>query len=69
MHGYMCLTVTPLSQVVQFGLNHETGSVIEGQAVTVKDLLKDLYERACQIKHWALVRHTAGKAEIIVKIT
>ncbi|XP_050728859.1 probable phosphorylase b kinase regulatory subunit alpha isoform X4 [Eriocheir sinensis] len=46
--------------VVQFGLNHETGSVIEGQAVTVKDLLKDLYERACQIKHWALVRHTAG---------
>lgn len=47
-------------QVVQFGLNHETGSVIEGQAVTVKDLLKDLYERACHIKHWALVRHTAG---------
>ncbi|KAK8383657.1 hypothetical protein O3P69_015842 [Scylla paramamosain] len=46
--------------VVQFGLNHETGSVIEGQAVTVKDLLKDLYERACHIKHWALVRHTAG---------
>ncbi|XP_066948048.1 probable phosphorylase b kinase regulatory subunit alpha isoform X12 [Macrobrachium rosenbergii] len=46
--------------VVQFGLGHETGSVIEGQAVTVKDLLKDLYERACHIKHWALVRHTAG---------
>lgn len=48
-------------QVVQFGLSHETGSVIEGQAVTVKDLLKDLYERACHIKHWALVRHTAGQ--------
>ncbi|KAK4317525.1 hypothetical protein Pmani_011373 [Petrolisthes manimaculis] len=46
--------------VVKFGLNHETGSVIEGQAVTVKDLLKDLYERACQTKHWALVRHAAG---------
>ncbi|KAK7066265.1 Phosphorylase b kinase regulatory subunit alpha, partial [Halocaridina rubra] len=46
--------------VVQFGLGHETGSVIEGQAVTVKDLLKDLYERACHTKHWALVRHTAG---------
>nr|XP_045617193.1 probable phosphorylase b kinase regulatory subunit alpha isoform X1 [Procambarus clarkii] len=46
--------------VVQFGLGHETGSVIEGQPVTVKDLLKDLYERACHIKHWALVRHTAG---------
>ncbi|KAK3878050.1 hypothetical protein Pcinc_017263 [Petrolisthes cinctipes] len=46
--------------VVKFGLNHETGSVIEGQAVTVKDLLKDLYERACQMKHWALVRHAAG---------
>ncbi|KAK8725765.1 hypothetical protein OTU49_010467 [Cherax quadricarinatus] len=46
--------------VVQFGLNHETGSVIEGQPVSVKDLLKDLYERACHAKHWALVRHTAG---------
>lgn len=46
--------------VVQFGLGHETGSVIEGQPVTVKDLLKDLYERACHSKHWALVRHTAG---------
>ncbi|XP_076064896.1 putative phosphorylase b kinase regulatory subunit alpha isoform X4 [Oratosquilla oratoria] len=46
--------------VVQYGLSHETGSVIEGQPVTVKDLLKDLYERACQQKNWALVRHTAG---------
>lgn len=46
--------------VVQFGLNYETGSVIEGQPVIVKDLLKDLYERACHDKNWALVRHTAG---------
>ncbi|CAL4060069.1 unnamed protein product, partial [Meganyctiphanes norvegica] len=46
--------------VVQYGLKHETGSMIEGQPVSVKDLLKDLYERACHQKHWALVRHTAG---------
>lgn len=28
--------------------------------VTVKDLLKDLYERACKERKWALVRHIAG---------
>ncbi|KAF2355588.1 Glycoside hydrolase family 15/Phosphorylase b kinase regulatory chain family [Trinorchestia longiramus] len=46
--------------VVAYGLNHPTGSFIEGVAVTVKDLLKDLYERSCNQKNWALVRHTAG---------
>jgi hypothetical protein len=30
------------------------------QNVTVKDLLKVLYEKACQQKLWGLVRHTAG---------
>lgn len=28
--------------------------------VTVKDLLKELYEKACHEKKWALVRHIAG---------
>jgi phosphorylase kinase alpha/beta subunit len=28
--------------------------------ITVKDLLKDLYEKACQERRWALVRHIAG---------
>ena len=28
--------------------------------ITVKDLLKELYERACHEKKWALVRHVAG---------
>lgn len=31
-----------------------------GHAVLVKDLLKGLYEKACQQKMWGLVRHTAG---------
>lgn len=31
-----------------------------GQVVTVRDLLKGLYEKACQQKLWGLVRHTAG---------
>lgn len=31
-----------------------------GRVVTVKDLLKGLYEKACQQKLWGLVRHTAG---------
>ncbi|RWS17764.1 hypothetical protein B4U79_14260 [Dinothrombium tinctorium] len=30
------------------------------EKVTVKDLLKELYEKACQKKKWALVRHIAG---------
>ncbi|XP_026685333.1 probable phosphorylase b kinase regulatory subunit alpha [Diaphorina citri] len=42
------------------GLNYDTGMMEEGQAVTVKDLLKILYEKACQQKLWGLVRHTAG---------
>jgi phosphorylase kinase alpha/beta subunit len=31
-----------------------------GVSVTVKDLLKGLYDKACQQKMWGLVRHTAG---------
>lgn len=31
-----------------------------GKPVTVKDLLKVLYEKACTQKLWGLVRHTAG---------
>jgi len=29
-------------------------------SVTVKDLLKGLYDKACQQKLWGLVRHSAG---------
>jgi hypothetical protein len=36
------------------------GIVEDGKNVTVKDLLKVLYEKACQQKLWGLVRHTAG---------
>lgn len=32
----------------------------EGKVVTVRQLLKGLYEKACQQKLWGLVRHTAG---------
>jgi len=28
--------------------------------LTVKDLLKGLYDKACQQKRWGLVRHSAG---------
>jgi hypothetical protein len=31
-----------------------------GKNVTVKDLLKILYEKACTQKLWGLVRHSAG---------
>ncbi|KAK0083395.1 hypothetical protein PV325_008847 [Microctonus aethiopoides] len=42
------------------GLLFNTGMIENGHAVLVKDLLKGLYEKACQQKMWGLVRHTAG---------
>lgn len=36
------------------------GMLEAGRVVTVRDLLKGLYEKACQQKLWGLVRHTAG---------
>ncbi|XP_077292569.1 putative phosphorylase b kinase regulatory subunit alpha isoform X2 [Arctopsyche grandis] len=42
------------------GLDYNTGMLEMGRVVTVKDLLKGLYEKACQQKLWGLVRHTAG---------
>ncbi|XP_017764940.1 PREDICTED: probable phosphorylase b kinase regulatory subunit alpha isoform X2 [Eufriesea mexicana] len=42
------------------GLYFNTGMVEDGHPVLIKDLLKDLYEKACQQKMWGIVRHTAG---------
>ncbi|XP_062699939.1 probable phosphorylase b kinase regulatory subunit alpha isoform X5 [Aedes albopictus] len=42
------------------GLDFNTGMLEEGRVVTVRGLLKGLYEKACQQKLWGLVRHTAG---------
>jgi phosphorylase kinase alpha/beta subunit len=40
--------------------NSNQGMLEGGRIVTVRDLLKGLYEKACQLKQWGLVRHTAG---------
>lgn len=40
--------------------NSTQGMLDGGSVVTVRDLLKGLYEKACQQKLWSLVRHTAG---------
>ncbi|XP_034945410.1 probable phosphorylase b kinase regulatory subunit alpha isoform X2 [Chelonus insularis] len=42
------------------GLQFNTGMLENGHPVLVKDLLKGVYEKACQQKMWGLVRHTAG---------
>nr|XP_023025645.1 probable phosphorylase b kinase regulatory subunit alpha [Leptinotarsa decemlineata] len=42
------------------GLNFNTGMLENGKIVTVKDLLKGLYAKACLQKMWGLVRHSAG---------
>ncbi|XP_074109095.1 putative phosphorylase b kinase regulatory subunit alpha isoform X2 [Cotesia typhae] len=42
------------------GLQFNTGMIENGHPVLVKDLLKGVYEKACQQKMWGIVRHTAG---------
>ncbi|CAL1283132.1 unnamed protein product [Larinioides sclopetarius] len=42
------------------GVHWDTGLGGQNETVTIKDLLKDLYEKACHEKKWALVRHIAG---------
>ncbi|XP_013185837.1 probable phosphorylase b kinase regulatory subunit alpha isoform X1 [Amyelois transitella] len=42
------------------GLDFNTGMLENGKVVTVRELLKALYEKACTQKLWGLVRHTAG---------
>lgn len=41
-------------------ISESEGMLEEGRVVTVRALLKGLYEKACQQKLWGLVRHTAG---------
>ncbi|XP_033216165.1 probable phosphorylase b kinase regulatory subunit alpha isoform X1 [Belonocnema kinseyi] len=42
------------------GLGFDTGMLEDGHVVLLKDLLKGLYEKACQQKMWGIVRHAAG---------
>ena len=46
--------------VVEKGMEYVTGKMADGKPIRVRDLLKDLYEKACREKNWGLVRHTAG---------
>ncbi|CAL8105071.1 unnamed protein product [Orchesella dallaii] len=46
--------------VVTHGLDYPTGVDDNNVEVKVKDLLKGLYDKACQQKLWGLVRHSAG---------
>ncbi|XP_046801731.1 probable phosphorylase b kinase regulatory subunit alpha isoform X6 [Lucilia cuprina] len=49
-----------LKQKSSSSSSSSSGMLEEGRVVTVRDLLKGLYEKACQQKLWGLVRHTAG---------
>ena len=46
--------------MIEKGSEYTTGKIEDGKLIRVKDLLKDLYEKACRQKSWGLVRHTAG---------
>lgn len=46
--------------MIEKGSEYMTGKMEDGKVIRVKDLLKDLYEKACRHKTWGLVRHTAG---------
>lgn len=48
------------TQNININSSPSEGMLEEGRVVTVRDLLKGLYEKACQQKLWGLVRHTAG---------
>ncbi|KAJ6218952.1 hypothetical protein RDWZM_004764 [Blomia tropicalis] len=42
------------------GLDWKTGIYHNRQSMSVRDLLKEVYEKACTEKKWALVRHSSG---------
>lgn len=47
----------------QYGLSFKitvTFDMEEDRTVTVEDLVKELYDAACEAKHWAIVRHSSG---------
>lgn len=46
--------------VLNKGLKWDTELGDGGRVITVRHLLKDLYEKACKEHKWSLVRHTAG---------
>ncbi|KAI7697695.1 hypothetical protein SSS_07160 [Sarcoptes scabiei] len=41
-------------------LDWETGIMVNDQNMKVRDLLREVYEKSCSEKKWALVRHSAG---------
>lgn len=58
------LKTTKLNRIVTIDQSEHfstsEGMLEQGRVVTVRMLLKGLYEKACQQKLWGLVRHTAG---------
>ena len=46
--------------VVCYGLDHNISLAQSGETVTVRELLRTLYEAACAKKNWGIVRHAAG---------
>ena len=53
--------ITQISEIdVSNNSSSNLSSIQNLNKVSVKDLLKEVYERACHDKKWALVRHVAG---------
>ncbi len=46
--------------VVCYGLGHTISLAQSGETVSVRELLRTLYEAACSKKNWGIVRHSAG---------
>lgn len=69
IHDCLCIKTKPQThpelasndEQSNYNSNSTNQGMLEaGRIVTVRDLLKGLYEKACQQKLWGLVRHTAG---------
>ncbi len=46
--------------VVCYGLDHAISLAASRETVTIRELLRTLYEAACNKKNWGIVRHSAG---------
>jgi len=46
--------------VICYGLEYRINVANSDETVSVKDLLRTLYEAGCTKKNWGIVRHAAG---------
>lgn len=59
-HGCLHCVRSMYHNLMYHNANYHFSGVTDDGPITLKDLLKILYGKACQQKLWGLVRHTGG---------